>query len=298
MTGQAQKFAAGQIVGSRERQEDAYSALDLGDGVQERMLFVVADGMGGHAAAAEVSQLAVRRYCEVFQDSEEPFAGRLSRALTSANDSIATESVRDPALDGAGCTLLAAAIEDGALSWISVGDCSLYLFRGGELRKLNADHSMRPVYSEMVAAGRLSAWSAARDPRRTALRSALTRHEIPLVSTSPEPLRLLPKDVVLLASDGLETLDGRAISRVLKRADGVAPEEAVKRLFAAIESAGARNQDNTTIIFCRAPDRSIRSSTAGTPPARRSGAIRFIVVIALAAAILYAAWYGFGHFGP
>ena len=244
----APHFAAGQIIGDRERQEDAYAALDMSGRGNERFLFVVADGMGGHQGAAAVTQLAVRRFCELMKSSDAELSHRLQPALRGANDALAKAAILDATLEGAGCAFLSAAVEDGALSWISVGDCSLFLHRRGKLRKLNEDHSMRPVLAEMVATGRLLAKDAARDPRRHSLRSALKGSEIRLIDTSPAPLRLLPGDTIILASDGFETLSNRAIVKLLRPARATA-SKMVDRSLAAIRAARIRNQDNATVIF-------------------------------------------------
>ena len=245
----AGRFAASQIIGARERQEDDLAALDLSGEGPERLLFVVADGMGGHSGAATVTQLAVRRFCELVEGGDGALDRRLPSALLGANDAIAKAAILDGTLEGAGCAFLSVAVENGALSWTNVGDCSLLLFRRGQLRKLNEDHSMRPVLAQMVKTGRLSATDAARDPRRHSLRSALRGSEIRLIDNSPEPIRLMPGDSVILASDGFETLSNRAVTRLLRREIAAPPAKTVGRLLDAIQAARARNQDNTTIII-------------------------------------------------
>ena len=244
-------FAAGQMIGDRQQQEDDFAVLDLSYGQHERLLFVLADGMGGHAGAADVAHLAVTRFREFVNNDVGPLALRLQPALAGTNTAIAISAVRDESLKGAGCTLVAAALEDRTLSWISVGDSSLLLFRKGRLNRLNADHSMRPVFSKLVAAGRLSARTASQNPRRHVLRSALTGGEIRLTSSSEEPLVLLPGDCIILASDGLETLSSRTIADILMRTTGMSSLAIVKRLLKATRAARNRHQDNTTIIVHR-----------------------------------------------
>jgi serine/threonine protein phosphatase PrpC len=283
----AEQFAARQIIGTRERQEDDYAALDLSRGGSERLLFAVADGMGGHRGAATVAQLAVRRFCEIVQSCDGPLRQRLPRALTGANDAIAKAAILDATLDGAGCAFLAAVVDQGALSWTSVGDCSLLLFRKGKLRRLNDDHSMRPVLAEMIAAGRLSAKAAALDPRRHSLRSALIGGEIRLVDHSPAPLTLRTDDTVILASDGLETLSPRTIVKILRREVGTAPAGVIECLLDALRSARARSQDNTTVIVYRFA----RPDNAGLSKSRPEMG-RFVLWFVLASAVLFALTYG------
>ena len=251
MSAFAGQFAAGQMVGDRHQQEDDFAVLDISQGQHERLLFVLADGMGGHAGAADVAHAAVTRFREFVNDGTGPLALRLPQALSATNAAIAISIVRDESLKGAGCTLLAAALEDKTLSWTSVGDSSLLLFRKGRLQRLNDDHSMRPVFSELVAAGRLSARAASEHPRRHALRSAITGGEIRHISASVEPLLLLPGDCVILASDGLETLSSRTIVNVLERTADMNALAVVQHLLKAVRGERSRNQDNTTVIFHR-----------------------------------------------
>src|SRR5205823_2949392 len=135
----AGRFAAAQIVGDRDRQEDDFAILDLGDDHHERLMLVLADGMGGHAAAAQAAHRAIEHFCRTAQASDGPLAERLQPALIGANAALALSAAGDPALAGSGCTLLAAAIEDGTLSWISVGDSLLFSLRGHKLRLLNKE---------------------------------------------------------------------------------------------------------------------------------------------------------------
>jgi protein phosphatase len=281
----AGRFAASQIIGARERQEDDYAALDLSGDGQERLLFVVADGMGGHSGATAVTQLAVRRFCEIAKGSDGPLDRRLPRALTGANDAIAKAAILDGTLEGAGCAFLCAAVEAEGLSWISAGDCSLLLFRRGKLRKLNDDHSMRPVLAEMVKTGRLSAKEAAQDPRRHSLRSALRGSEIRLIDHSADPVRLIPGDSVILASDGFDTLSARAVTKLLRHGAAEAPTHTVERLLNAIRAARARNQDNVTIIYYHL------SAIDGIAPEPRHGWRRLPGMV-LAALLLLAVGYG------
>lgn len=236
-------FAGDQIVGDRERQEDAYAILDLSRGESEHLVFAIADGMGGHYGAAEVARVAVRQFCLSIKSSSPPHAAKMTDALAAANNAIAVAGAKDPRVAGAGCTLLAAVLENSLLSWASVGDCSLHLFRNGRLRRLNADHSYRAL-----AAG---SGSAPKHVSRKDLRSALTGRPIPLVDIAPEPIMVNDADSLLLASDGLETLDDRAVSQILRATEGKDPERVVEHLLRTLGTKGIRNQDNTTIVFCR-----------------------------------------------
>jgi protein phosphatase len=286
MTDFSRRFAATQIFGGRERQEDDLAVLDLSHDRHERFVFVVADGMGGHIGAADAARRAVQRFCQIVRDAGGSLIERLGSALDGANAALAAAASQDSAFAGAGCTLLAAAIENGALSWISVGDSSLYLLRDGELRQLNDDHSMRPVLAELVSSGRMTADMAARDPRRGALRSALTGKQIALISNSREPFVLNPGDHILLATDGLETLSARAIARIVTRARKLTPREIVARLLTAVQSERRRHQDNTTIILYRHSIGHGKTADAGGLYSWKAVAIATLTLIAVIIAVV------------
>jgi len=275
------RFVAAQIVGGRERQEDDFAILDLSDDRRERLLFVVTDGMGGHAGAAKASHFATRQFCKFVESCEGPLASRLRPALDSANTEIALSGVRDTTIKGAGCTLVAAALEDGALSWISVGDSCLFLFRDRQLRKLNADHSTNP------RSGKIGA--ALGNSRRRVLQSALTGNELKLVDSSQEPFRLFAEDSIILASDGLEILSNRKIASILTRSERLSPAAVVARLLKAVQAGPRHMQDNTTIVFYRARPGSRRDlANRALSPKRRSFWKLFLAVL-LCAALLFVA---------
>jgi hypothetical protein len=148
-----------------------------------------------------------------------------------------------------GCTLVGAAITEGGLQWISVGDSPFWLFRGDRLIRLNADHSMAPLLAEQVAAGKMSAEEAAHHPQRNALRSAVIGDSLPLVDLKDTPMALEPGDRLVLSSDGLETLSDDEIAEVLREGAADDPESLAARLLAAVEARNRKGQDNTTVVI-------------------------------------------------
>jgi serine/threonine protein phosphatase PrpC len=237
-------IASGQIVGDRERQEDALATARLHDG-GKTLALVLADGMGGHAGGDVASHLAVKT---VLGHLGEAGPAQLTPAIFAANDAIARAMDADTALDGMGCTLVAATVQGAELRWASVGDSALLLLRRGQLSRLNADHSMRGVLAEMVAAGRLTAEEAARAPTRNALRSAVSGEEIDLIDAPDDALPLAPGDLVLLISDGVETLSTAEIAAIADRAAARGARRVAGDLLAAVDARRAPHQDNASVI--------------------------------------------------
>jgi PPM family protein phosphatase len=248
------RFAALQIQGDREYQEDDYGLLDNIDQSQsnsEHTVMVLADGMGGHAGGDEASHTVTSTFLEAFQKAEGSIAARLEKGMQTANDAISDAVRENASLDGMGCTLVGVSVNEAGLQWISVGDSPMWLFRDGRLIRLNEDHSMVPVLMDLVEAGRLSKKDAATDRRRSALRSAVMGGEISLVDLCEEPIAIQQSDILLIASDGIETLDESEIISILGEAAEDELETTAARLLAAVEKANKPYQDNTSIILFR-----------------------------------------------
>ncbi|MDX2156156.1 MAG: SpoIIE family protein phosphatase [Hyphomicrobiaceae bacterium] len=252
------KHASRASQGARPYQEDS-AAVWPGDSTVSpssvpplpegtSLIAVLADGMGGHAGGSLASSTICGVFIESFARLGGPGEARLAPSLAAANDAIGAQVRANPALSGMGATLVGAALGTGGLSWISVGDSPMYLFREDELVQLNEDHSLAPVIDRLVAQGRMSAEEARNDPRRHFLRSAVTGEEIELVDAPERPLSLAAGDVVLIASDGIHTLEMDDIRRIISAFCGDGPVAVAEALVRAVDAAGEPHQDNTTVI--------------------------------------------------
>ena len=150
-----------------------------------------------------------------------------------------------------GSTLLAVVFGDAGLSWVSVGDSPLFLFRAGRLYQLNEDHSLGALLDKLAADGEIDAAYAATHPRRHHLRSALTGGAIEHVDLNAGPVALESGDWVVLASDGVETVSHAAIADVLAAHAQGTPQALCRALTAAIAAAGNPYQDNATVLVVR-----------------------------------------------
>lgn len=234
--------AGGQIAGGRDYQEDAFSFCELN---KDTHLLILTDGMGGHVGGARASALTISEF-ERFISGEDvnDTAVALKNALYAANDAIRTDVESNPENKNMGCTLIGATIINGSLSWISVGDSPLWLLRDGEITRLNADHSMRPVLESLVALGRMSEAEFQADNRVNQLRSAVNGEDIPMID-SKTGFSLQQGDKIILASDGVETLSDAEIIRL---GTSEAVTEIVSCLLDEIEAINKPSQDNATVV--------------------------------------------------
>lgn len=248
--------------GARDYQEDTAAFLadggepahlsSEGPGYDRGGFAVLADGMGGHTGGALASRTVCDHFLKSAVETEGDVSERLIAGLGAANAAIANKIAQNPLLAGMGSTLIGAAFGPVGVEWVSVGDSPLFLFRRGELALLNEDHSLAPELDRMVAEGKLTANEARNDPRRHMLRSAVTGEEIDLLDVSRQPLRLEPGDYVVLASDGIATLETGEIARVIQgyAEDGAAA--VANAIIRAIEAIREPYQDNATVLVVRA----------------------------------------------
>ncbi len=250
----------------RLKNEDSIGVFDdLG-------LYVVADGMGGHAAGEVASRAAVEAVRDWVKTSAivtvkdvsdealrvEADAGqRLFEAVNLANREVLEKAASDPRLKGMGTTVAAALLEKddnggeagvgGRLTGLAlahVGDSRIYLFRNGELRRLTRDHSL---VEEMVAEGRITPGQARVHPFRNVITRALGTKEG--VQADMSGLVPEPGDVLLLCSDGLTgMLEDLKIAEILA-ANAGSPFVCADALVRAANDAGGA--DNISVVVLK-----------------------------------------------
>jgi len=242
-------IAEAETIGTRAEQQDAAAVVRLGKN-GDAALLVLADGLGGHADGAKAARIVIDTFSERATsgafDHPKSCRGALDDAIHEANARIRDAS--DPA-DGErsmASTVTAALIVEGRLSWISVGDSHLYVWRRGRLTKLNADHSQAGMMIRDGYAPDAPTVLAV----RSMLASALGGHTIEHIDQPEASIALAVDDVIVLASDGLDVLSDADIARIIGESidRGMAPAQA---LVAAVQALGLPRQDNATAVAAR-----------------------------------------------
>jgi PPM family protein phosphatase len=249
-------FAGRQWVGARESQEDDYCFCPLTaeeDGI-EGLLLVLADGMGGHEGGSLASRLVVESFVDEFCSVKGDIPKRLLSSLRASERRVRDEIVRRKSrFTEMGSTVVGVVWTAGRLHWVSVGDSGLYLYRNGQAARLNADHSMAPVLEERAARGEITRKQAAEDPERNMLRSAIAAEPPELYELRDLPFDLRAGDIILVASDGLGTLDIQELSTELELSAGRSAEEIAGALLVAVSAVDHPKQDNVTVAVIRNP---------------------------------------------
>jgi protein phosphatase len=231
--------------------------------VEPLNLFILSDGMGGEAHGEIASSLAVDTIEKVCSSSKVDFevtlAGTsgenwseptrlLQNAVLQANLGIYQSSQEHPEQRGMGATLTAGWINGSKLSLAHVGDSRAYLLRTGNLEQLTNDHSL---VAEQVRRGIITPQQAEESEMQSVLLRALGAH--PEVDVDIDEFDLLPRDVLLLCSDGLTRMvtEPEIAGTLQAETD---PEKAAQKLVDLANERGGL--DNVTVIVARLEDES------------------------------------------
>ena len=210
-------------------------AVAPGDGAR---LWIVADGMGGHAGGEIASRIAVDTAIASFSGGGGDLAERLRAAIVAANRAVLSSAQQDRALTGMGTTAVAIAVAGESVCVANVGDSRAYRIRRARIEQLTRDHS---VVAELVRRGHLSEDEAMLHPRRhEVLRSLGFEWDL---DVDVEPAEAAAGDTFVLCSDGLSGVvdDAEIASLCAKRR----PSDAARAL---VDAANARcGPDNITV---------------------------------------------------
>ena len=190
----------------RKDNQDSYAVRQLGG---EAALLVVCDGMGGARAGSVASSVAVEEFTAAVEeqlaqgvpDGPDQREQVLGGACTRANERVFQMSMKNPAYEGMGTTLVAALILPGDAYVVNVGDSRGYLLEGGAIRQVTVDHSLVQL---LVDRGEITPAEARIHPQKNLITRALgvdSHVEYDLSRLSPQPGGRL-----LLCSDGLSNL--------------------------------------------------------------------------------------------
>lgn len=266
------KFGSRTDIGRiREQNEDSL--------IVRPPLFVVADGMGGHAAGEIASEIAVETIEELAPEHAD--AELLGEAVEEANRDIINAAIAGEGREGMGTTCTAAILERDRLVLAQVGDSRAYLLHNGELSQLTRDHSLM---ANMIEAGRITPEEARFHPNRSVITRALGND--PDMIPDLYEINVEDGDRLLLCSDGLYSmLENAEIAAVMRRISD--PQKCADTLVNGALAAGGH--DNITVIVADAEDlgRQKRRRIA----VRTKISIAFVLLL-LALAIGGAIWGG------
>lgn len=201
-------------------------------------LYVVCDGMGGHAAGEVASEIAVNTIADLapkYADAEA-----LGQAVEAANHAIIRGARKGLGREGMGTTCTAAILDHERLIVAQVGDSRAYLLHKGQLQQITRDHSLM---ADMIESGQITPAEAKTHPNRSIITRALGSS--PHTQADLYEINVEPGDRLLLCSDGLSgMLEDHELALTLGRVED--PQSCAEQLIDEANAAGG--VDNITAV--------------------------------------------------
>ena len=245
----------------RSNNQDSKAVLPPSSPQQYRTrgwLFLVADGMGAHAAGEEASRIAAERVPLVYEKlsgRSPPLALRRSIEQTNAEINTKGESAAEFRGMGTTCTVLVV-LPRGALVG-HIGDSRAYRIRSGKIEQLSRDHSL--VW-ELESGGLTREQAAAAAPKNIITRSMGPHAHVEVDLEGPFPVE--DGDIFLLCSDGLSgQVTDEEIGLVAAELE---PREAADALIGLALVRGA--PDNVTVVVARAGPEEVSKASSPDEP--------------------------------
>jgi len=218
-------------------------------------LFVVADGLGGHAAGEVASKIVVEKIGQFIRHTAErdrtwPVdyeasltvdGNRLKVALLLADQGILSNIQDNPERESMGSTVVACLVQEHRVTFVHVGDSRAYLLNPTGIRQVTRDHSW---VAEQVANGILTSEEARRHPFRNVITQALGNGGE--LDVAIQELQVQEMDRILLCSDGLSgMIQDPEIWEIVQKSASV--EDAAQNLIRkAMDNGG---EDNITVVL-------------------------------------------------
>lgn len=225
--------------GKRNNNED-YIGMTERDG---NVLFVLADGLGGHGKGEVASKLVVEQTIEYYRSGDKPPS--LAECIVHSQKELLDLQEREDARDGMKTTIVVLEMSQDQARWAHVGDSRLYVFRRGKLQLRTYDHSVPQM---LVATGEIKE----KDIRHHVDRNRLLRvmgipWKKPMYTVS-EDYTVKPKTAFLLCTDGFwEWMEEKEMEKLLKKAD--TPEQWIDAMVKEIWKKGeGHSMDNLSAI--------------------------------------------------
>jgi protein phosphatase len=250
------RYAAKTDPGLKRNHNEDYFAF-----IEDEQLFIVADGMGGHACGEVASKMAgdvIREFFNRSKDEESTWPFKMDRQLSylehrlvvgvkMANQRIFEAAGRDLRLKGMGTTVVMSQISGDRLYIAHVGDSRCYRVRASVAQQLTRDHSLLEDYKD--ARPEMSEEEQKKFPHKNVITRALGMRDTVQVDVMGDNIK--DGDVFILCSDGLSGMvDDKKLGQMVGGASDL--EQAVAGLVEAANQAGGNDNVTVLALECRA----------------------------------------------
>lgn len=256
------RYAAKTDVGMKRTHNEDYFSL-----IEDEQLFMVADGMGGHASGEVASKMAADTLSEFYQrtkDEDATWPYKMDRALSYienrlvcgiklANYKIFEAACRDIRYKGMGTTIVAVLVNDEKVYVAHVGDSRCYRLRDGKLSQVTRDHSLLEDYKD--AKPDMTEEEQRNFPHKNVITRALGMRDSVQVDVKQEAIQ--DGDVYVLCSDGLSGMVDEAQLREIVMSN-IGPggasnlEKVVSELVDNANRAGGTDNITALVLQCSA----------------------------------------------
>jgi protein phosphatase len=248
------RYAAKTDVGQKRNHNEDYFSL-----IEDEQLFIVADGMGGHASGEVASKMAAETVGEFYQrtkDEEATWPYKVDRSLSYienrlvcgiklANYRIFEAASRDIRYKGMGTTIVSALIKADKIYLAHVGDSRCYRIRDGKIQQLTRDHSLLEDYKE--AKPDMTDEEQRNFPHKNVITRALGMRDT--VQVDVKPHQIMDGDFYVMCSDGLSGMvEDEQIREIV--AKGKSLERVVEELVDQANRAGGTDNITTLVLQC------------------------------------------------
>jgi protein phosphatase len=248
------RYAAKTDVGMKRTHNEDYFSL-----IEDEQLFIVADGMGGHASGEVASKMSAETVSEFYQRTKDEDAtwpykmdrqlsyieNRLACGIKLANYKIYDAASRDIRFKGMGTTIVTSLVCGDKIYVAHVGDSRCYRVRQGGIQQITRDHSLLEDYRE--AKPDMTEEEQRNFPHRNVITRALGMRET--VQVDIKAHQIMDGDVYLMCSDGLSGMvDDPSILRIVSQAKSL--ERAVAELVDHANRAGGTDNITTLLLQC------------------------------------------------
>ena len=248
------RYAAKTDVGMKRNHNEDYFSL-----IEDEQLFIVADGMGGHASGEVASKMAAETVGEFYQRTKDEDAtwpykmdkslsyieNRLVCGIKLANFRIFDAAGRDTRYKGMGTTIVTSLVSGDKIYVAHVGDSRCYRVRGEDITQITRDHSLLEDYKE--AKPDMTEEEQKNFPHKNVITRALGMRDTVQVDVKPHQIQ--DGDFYVMCSDGLSGMvDAPSLKKIVANAKSL--DRAVAELVDQANRAGGTDNITTLVLHC------------------------------------------------
>ncbi len=221
--------------------EDSVGVFELEDSI----LAVVCDGLGGNKAGEVASKLSVDSVYQYFLNSKNSdYLAEIKNAIIYANEKVLEKSASEEKYSGMATTVEVLLLKDNTAYWGHVGDSRIYNFRNNKLKQLTKDHSL---VQKMVDEGYLTLKEAENHPNRNIIMRALGENSDVEIDLSKQKLNSKDDNLFFICTDGVSgVIDDSELESILSSRNG---NYILRKITETVKERGAPDNFSFVIIY-------------------------------------------------